>query len=567
MLLIRRFLTAHNGDSERGSALLAVIGIVAVSMIVAVTIVSMSMHSIGYTTSTRATIQAHAAAEAGVDVAAAGLAGSVCASTYSSASAPIYSAVVWYSTAPADPLGGVWTAGCPTSTAATWVKIVSTGTAADSGVAGNSSGNTRAVEAIYPYTPTPPTSGVPVSGSALYSANVLDSTVTNFSVSYVADPQPYIEVLSGGFSCNTPTTINANVVLGPGTTISLSGNCTINGDLYTSGGLTVNGLVKGSLYSDGPTPEIAKGAQINKDVRTVNGAIVNGIVLGTVYSSSTTGTVTGTANGKGSSTVGTVVTAGSAGSVSGLTVTGATIATGQAVPPPVMHTVPPWSDYTYDARHADDPTKFYDNPSNWTWTKPDGTVASFTVKTMTAAECSAAATLATTISSAATPTIFDTRACAGFTTINNLTLQTDVVVIANGLVTPTNTVIKSGVYKQQKKLWLIVPDADASAAGLHVPNCPPANSKMDIGNNTVVQSGDYPVAAMLYSPCAVTNNGFNWNGQLYVASLTSNSGILLTPVGLGLPGQNLDTGDPAPIGFPGTGVLGNRTSMRDLAGG
>jgi hypothetical protein len=147
-----------------------------------------------------------------------------------------------------------------------------------------------------------------------------------------------------------------------------------------------------------------------------------------------------------------------------------------------------------------------------------------------------------------------------------MTLKTDVVVIANGMniVSPPYVVIQSN-NSTLRKLWLIVPDA---TGGNHAADCPrPPSGGVTIGNNTTINSTTAPVAAMLYSPCTVGNNGFTWNGQLYVSSFSSNTGIALTPVALGLPGQNLDDPDNPPPGFPGTGVLGNRSSMRDLAGG
>jgi hypothetical protein len=221
----------------------------------------------------------------------------------------------------------------------------------------------------------------------------------------------------------------------------------------------------------------------------------------------------------------------------------------------VVPVVPPWADYTYD-------------PTYWTWTRPDSTVAQYSVVTLTATQCASASTVASTIGSAVTPTIVDTRACTSSTTIQSLTLQTDVAVIANGLnVSNSPTAIIKSSNTTLRKLWLVIPDAGATAN--HVPDCPAGTGGVSIGNNTVVRSPAQgnPVAAMLYSPCPITNNGFNWNGQLYVASINSNSDVKLTANALGLPGQNLDTGDTTPGGFPGTGALGDRTSMRDIVGG
>lgn len=544
MLLIRRFRSMRSNDPQRGSALLAVIGVMAVAAIIAVVIVSMSMHSIGYTTSTRATVQARAAAEAGIDAAAANIAGSVCQSSYSSATTPAYSVAVSYSTSVTTPLSGGWTSGCPTSVAAKWLKLVSTGTAADPGLVGNSSGDTRSVEAIYPYTPTPPTNGVPVSGAALYSSNIFDSTLTNFTVS-PANPQPYVEVLNGDIKCTTPTTIYANIILAGGD-VTTNSNCTISGDLYASGTVTVSGDVTGNVYSTGATgPQIS--GKVYGSVYSANGASISGTVLGNIVSGPGTAPVTG--NG----TVGGTVTA--AGSVSNkLTIKGAPALQNQSgIVTPVIPNVPKWSDYTYST-YAVDGVK---------WTTAAGTA--FADVTLTATMC---AGLASTVAALTVPSIVDTRACGASTTVPSLTLQTDVVIIGNGLQivnSPHAVDIKSN-NSQERRLWLVVPDA---VGGNSIPDCPAGSGGVTIGNNTdihAVAEGN-PVAAMLYSPCPISNQGFAWNGQLYVASINSNSDAVLTPNPLGLPGQNLDDPNNPPPGFPGTGSLGDRSGMRDLAGG
>jgi hypothetical protein len=386
-----------------------------------------------------------------------------------------------------------------------------------------------------------------VSGAALYSSDFFDSTLTNFTVN-PGNPVPYVEILSGDIQCNTKTTIYANIILGSGA-VSTGPQCTINGDLYSAGGVDVQGEVKGNVYSTGTTgPTISVGALVDGSVYSANGAVIDGRVHGNVISGP------GGADVSGRGIVdGTVTTAGV---VSGITINGAPASIKVAgIVTPVIPNVPPWADYTY-------------NPTFWTWTQPDGTIAQFTVVTLTAMQCASASTVASTIGAALTPTIVDTRACTSLTNIQSLTLQTDIVVIANGLKIGSSApiTIKSRD-STLHKLWLIVPDA--GTAPNHFPNCPPLSGGVSIGNNTVVNSPAQgnPVAAMLYSPCPITNNGFDWNGQLYVASINSNSDVKITANPLGLPGQNLDTGDTTTPGFPGTGVLGDRTGMRDLAGG
>ena len=111
--------------SDRGSALMAVVGVMAVLVIITLTVTSSSLQALNVTTSIRGGVQAQAAAEAGIDVALAGLQQNpaVCPTdgifTSPTGTLPVYRAEVWvYSPGR--------TQGCPTG-AETKVQIVSTG--------------------------------------------------------------------------------------------------------------------------------------------------------------------------------------------------------------------------------------------------------------------------------------------------------------------------------------------------------------------------------------------------------------------------------------------------------
>ncbi len=135
-------LVAKRMRGERGSSLIAVIGIAAVTAIIGVTVGTVAVNALNYTTDNRVSLQARAAAEAGINDAVAGLqtTGSCAAksATYSSGSTPIYNATIQYKTT------GAWIAGCPTS-ATTEVRIESTGMAGE---------DQHSIEAIYSWTPT-----------------------------------------------------------------------------------------------------------------------------------------------------------------------------------------------------------------------------------------------------------------------------------------------------------------------------------------------------------------------------------------------------------------------------
>jgi hypothetical protein len=527
MLLIRRFIFARADDPERGSALLAVIGVMAVSAIIAVTIVAMSMHSIGYTTSTRATVQARAAAEAGVDAAAALLATSACQPSYVSTTAPKYTVEVWFS---ADPVhaDGTWIHRCPLQAdAAKWLQLVSTGTAADSGLVGNSSGNVRTVEAVYPYAPTPPTAGIPVSGATIYASNQSDTSVSNLTIQKGSSTDaPIVEYLQGNFTCQPSTVVITTIMLGSGS-ITIQPGCTINGDVWASNGVGFPNqtfTMTGSVHS-GASLTIPAGTTIVGDVYSAGSVTVAGHVSGSVTaqgSITVSGSVGGTVNPNAAST-------------------------------PAVPAVPKWADFPFTGSPADIAK----------WTMSDGTpFASTTLTTCAASDLSAAVATIAATGPNPIPTIIDTRvACGATTPVPSLTLPTDIVIIANGLniANSANIISNSSTLR---KLWLIVPDNLAN----NLPTCVTGATQV-IGNGVTISSTAKPVAAMLYSPCPVKNNGTSWTGQLYTQSIQYNAGFTLTSYPLGLPGVNMNTGDTTPTGFPGTGVLGDRTSMRDLAGG
>jgi len=135
MLLTAKFLTivramqkrlAVAGARETGAALIGVLGVMGVSSAVAVTSTSLSLHAVGFTSSTRAGVQAEAAATAGIDYAAAQLASSACQGTYTSLSSPIFTVEISYSTLDTSPgdVDNSWVTGCPTNANAYRLRLI-----------------------------------------------------------------------------------------------------------------------------------------------------------------------------------------------------------------------------------------------------------------------------------------------------------------------------------------------------------------------------------------------------------------------------------------------------------
>lgn len=534
--------------SERGTALIGVLGVMGATSVMAVGSVSMSMHAVGFTTSTRAGVQAQAAAEAGIDVAAANLATSVCQPLYSSTTDPAFSVTVEYSTLATSPgtTDNSWVAGCPGVATAARVRLISTGTAKNIGAAGNSSQDIRKVEAIYPYIPTPPTFVITPSGSALYSYSQSSPTISNMTITQGSTTRPSIQYFSGNVTCSTGTTINGDVILGSGA-FSVTSGCALNGDLFASSVVTIqSGEVTGNVHSDGEDDDanhpgvssvtVSDDSKVDGDVHSSGSVKIHGKVGGDIVAgpSKVHSDIT-----EGSSVGGSVITAGTVTAAAG-TVKGHITTNQNGVVNPAIPVVPGWADFAF-------------NPSDWK------TSSGLNYGVLILGTCNAnnIATGIAAVQNSSSPIIFDTRSCGAVTDLlgKNLTLKSDTVLVANGLnlgsaqITSTNS--------STKKLWLVVPDAVKDSA----PSCG-VGSSVTIGNALVVNS---QVNALIYSPCTIVNAGDTWQGQMYASSITNTSTFALNYVPIGLPNVNLSTGLTATL--PGTGTLGDRISLRNLSVG
>ena len=550
MLLIRRL--SRDGENERGSALLAALGLTAVAAVIAIVVTTTSLFSVGYTTSTLAAVQSQAAAEAGVDFAAASVSSTTtaCQANYSNSSAPKFTVAVSYSVispvpSPIPSTGVTWVSGCPTL-AATLVKFVSTGTASNAGLVGNTGGNTRRVEAVYPFRANPAGTG-----AALYSYQQTDRTATNLTLTTGASATPSIQYFAApnGLVCTSASnTITGNLIVGSGD-VTVGTGCQINGSLSTGGKiLSMAGTVVGNLTSSAipspssPAPTI-----------TVTG---NGTVLGDVYAAgpvSISGPVKNVVAGPGLGTTsifsmptgtGTVTVAGT---VTGSGLDRTRIFENQfGMVAPAAPFVPGWVDYPY-------------SPTDWTGYLPS---------VLTQADCSSATVVtAKVLAAIALPaSIIDATACdsAGPTFSGlprTLTLTGNLVIVAKALKFPSsgNSFVSSTSVSTapHQKLWLIIPDPIVDQ--LPTPAACAAHT-IDVGSLTVAPSGN--VDGMIYSPCPITNSPVSWQGQIYTNGMSMSNGFQLSYVPMGLPGYDLAN----PPGSPGAapGVLGTRTSIRNI---
>lgn len=514
-------------QDQRGSALVAVIGLMAVAAIVTVTVSTLSVGALRFTNSTRTGVQAQTAAQSGIDVAAASLAGSTCQPNFSHNTEPKYSVDVYFTR---STTGSTLWSGCPNAFDADTVQIVSKGTGVGSSLP------TAKVEAIYAYLPVPPTPWA--SGAAIYAYSQTDPTITNLTITQASTARPVVQYRTGDVTCLAGTIINGDVILGQGS-LSSTSECTINGDLWASGTVDLKkGKIAGNVYAAG-----IAGNSITTDKDTnVQGSLyaagpvsVGYKVGGNVVSGPTLGVSTFAST---ASVGGSVVTAGTVSRAAGALIAGTVTQNKPGIVTPIVPPVPGWVDYPYTA-------------GDWT------TAAGIPFGVTTVVNCGQLSAVLATAQASLTPTIVDTRICGTNTDLKNidLTLKSDMVIVANGFNLQQNNIQSSDT--SEKRLWVIIPDR--GVANNKVPDCPSGGSATV---STQVVIGPH-VGAMIYSPCDVTNKADSWRGQMYASSVKNSAPFTLSYLPIGIPTVNLSTGESAPIVVPGSGKLGSRISSRD----
>jgi len=195
--------------AEAGSALMAVVAVTAITMLIAIMVTTMSANALSVTVSTRATVQAEAAAAGGVDETLAALrstAGCTNGGAYSSATSPAFRSQTSHSVD-----GSNWSEGCPTPTS-TKIMIVS-----------SSSDAARTVEAVYDY--IPPGTAAETTGASVYS---YASGVMNDATLVGSD----LQLKTGSLDCTSGSVIDGDVLVA-------AGNASIQSDCVIGGSLTV----------------------------------------------------------------------------------------------------------------------------------------------------------------------------------------------------------------------------------------------------------------------------------------------------------------------------------------
>ena len=219
--------------SERGSALIAVIGVMAVLAIVAVTLGSVSVNALAQTTSSRARVQSTAIAESGVNFGRAQIARGInpCSINWLPAPAAIpFTAMVNHS------VDGVTWFPCPPAplslpSTTKFVRIVSQGTAEAKAVAGASARDKSEVSAVFDYVPG--IGPVAPSGAGIFAYNNFGVDKGDLSVDAITLTGGGALVRNGNFVCTNPNGKVAGSIWVYGD-LDL-GKCEVSGNAWVSG--------------------------------------------------------------------------------------------------------------------------------------------------------------------------------------------------------------------------------------------------------------------------------------------------------------------------------------------
>jgi hypothetical protein len=556
-MLISRLVRRVRSD-DRGAALAAVIGLMATGLLLTALVTGSVVSAMGFSSSTRAGVQAQAAAEAGIAAARAGLISGTCsaqpthagAPAYLSAAgtAPEYVATIWSAGA-----SGTWVAGCPIGTS-TQVRILSTGYATAVGI-GDDSRDEAHLEAVLSSAGTPTT--IIAGGPAIYAYNA-GSFGNGGELVSLDGTTPEVIVATGNVTCDNNFQATANLVVNGGN-LNVDNGCDISGNVWASG--TVSFLNSGEVggYAVGNGVSMANSSKVTRvwssayfstsgNITVSGGVKAQSMTLGggTVGGSSYIYGTTNVTNAGATNLSGTVLTQAK-GSIpnswSGnakITVQNPITSPTYASDLPASPIIPTWIDFGSNAAHF----------TTQTWN-------GFTFVTM-GSDCGQNAAKAAIESLSGAPGVIDGRNCSGAFTMGNNTnanAYNDVAIIADKIAFSNQATITA--VGAERRLWLINPDPTADG----VPTC--STQSLMIDNNAQFKN----FRVMMYSPCTVTSvAGIVVKGQIFSGStaMTNNSELHYTAVGL--PGYDLNTGSATNTTTP---TEGDRTlvSLRNVTAG
>ncbi|XPP25541.1 MAG: hypothetical protein ACNYNX_07750 [Leucobacter sp.] len=527
---------------DRGAALPMVLLVFVLSVALVTAFMISIVGASQVTSSSKASVQAQAAAEAGIASVTASLNADPCTvppaaltgSVGSGSAAAGFTASVTYGD------GTNWGAGCESST---HIRVTS------AGVAGT--GRETTVETIYQYTVTSAPTHTQGGPSLIFTETV--GNLSNFFVDQdSSETQGDFYARSGDIACwNDHTYTHSFYVLNGSFTNGSS--CTVEGDVYAGGTVTLQGVVQGNVLSRSTAQStIHSGGRATGNFATagtlnLNGGRVDGdVTLGGTGTSGINGPIGGNLRHRGplSTNSGTV-----ASKVAGTITQSASTEVDQ------LPVVPPWQDVQPDL-------------TNWT-------DAHFAVVTVPAAQCSrwtgwSATPIWPTLSAVAAPTVYDVRACPEIST-NSLTgsaasqrtlsMRTDLAFIVNAW-------DMSGMHIRSADggphtAWFVTPDGNPAQAG---PQCTSGAKNSELKNSSSVSDD---IAVYLYTPCEVNfNGGVTFRGQVYAGRTVFNGGATLAFAPRSIPGYDFSEGSggetPGIGSGSGSAVLGALVSQRNI---
>ncbi len=553
------------GRDEDGVALAAVLGFMAVGLVLTTVVAGTVVTGISQTSAARAGVQSQGSADAGIAAARAAIASGDCAGEASpvfTSADPAYTATVYRP----DGAGG-WSPGCPTALNSTdQVRIVSVGSAAAKGVQGVSHGDAATVEAILSpggqyipgspaVPPTPATVPLVASGPAVYAYSSSGFGGSG-SLSSVDGSTPGVLIKNGSVSCSGASNGVDNWSIANGG-ITLDGSCHADGDIFASGRATINGAgaIGGNVVSNGVTmsgsAHVGGSIWSTSDVQLPGSASVSGTVTATSL------TMSGSASIAGGAWIYNDTFMDSSTRIGGQLTTKTKSGSGKQYGSLVLTPAGPGPS-PYTTPSAPDVPGWVELPSNASW-------PGFTTKTISG-DCGYDAFTALITSFNGAPAVTDARGGSGAVHISDyqsIALTNDTVIIAKQF-----DLGGSASFTGSGRLWLVNPDDTPDEQ----PTCAPGNS-FSLGGAFSFAS---TLSVMIYSPCKVTlGSATNLKGQIYTGSAAIDGAAHLAFAPIGVPGWNLSTGGSNVIpGTPGHDAIPAQTipitrsvvTYRNLAG-
>ncbi len=539
---VTRTLRRRLAGDDAGSAMVAVIGVVAVGLIVTAMLASTITNGLSHTTMTRAAVQSQASADAGIAVAQASLLRGTCAADavpadadgdgagmgYVSATEPAYEVEVEYRTV----AGGIWIDGCPTTTAVEF-RIVSGGEASSPGILA-SAGNNRKVEAVYETTP-PATTTIEASGAAIYSYSSSGFGGSGTLVS-VNGSTPDVHIRHGNVVCDGASGGVHNMIVADGD-LTIEGSCSMTGNAWSSGRTTLSGStdVGGNLVANGIT--FSGSAKVRGSAWSTGNVTMPGSSRLYCNLVVTRLNMSGSARIDGDTQLSGTVSKNGASSIGGL------LRQNQSSLPPAppAPAVPDWVDFDYDLADWEGFTeKVMTGNCNLVWWPPSNPVQEAVTDL------------------AGAPGVIDARGCSGGFTLDGTTsvaLTDDLVIIANKFNLSGSARFTAS---NDVNLWLITPDTVENG----LPTCL-SGSSFTVGGSFNISSN---ITSMIYTPCRVQiASATNWKGQVFAGQVSVHGAARLAYDPIGLPGVNLSTG-VASGGSTSTGPAPVLKSTRNVNG-